>query len=439
MATDFFKTISQMIDPMPVISSHEHHLPDGIQHAMSLDRILDYAYIGWYAGRSGRPLANSIREDPLLQVHRMAGKYLLPDDDWSKDAALLRAQRAAFLDRFGFNSYWVWLEKGIQKIYGVNEGISPENWQAVSAKITAKHSRPEAHLEIMKDHAAYLRAVQDTYWDYSSHLGHPEFFSPTMRVDMFITCYNPEVLDHDMNNPFISYPDAPRDNFDDYLAFLKTLFIGWREKGAVAMKCASAYERPLRFSEPDRARAAGIFGKPQEKVSSEDRLAFGDFMFHWFCDLNMQLEIPFQVHTGLADIAGSNPMLFEPIIKRYPQIRFVLFHAGYPWYSLVGGLAHNYTNVIIDMVWAPIISTSASIQALKEYIEVAPTSSQIGWGGDTWTSEEAVGAVLAWKHVLSTVLADMLASGYLDLKKAESLARKLLYENNAAIYGLPLP
>ncbi len=414
MNTDFYKTVYEMIDELPVISSHEHHLPDSIQQHMSLDRTLDYAYIGWYAGRKNKALANSIKEDPLLQVHNTVGKYSLPDNDWSKASAVLYKERKAFLDCFGFNSYWVWLDKGIQKIYGLDQGITPENWEAVSAWISIKHSRPDAHLDIMIEHARYLGAVQDTYWDYSSDLGHPDFFSPTMRVDMFITCYNTTVMDHDLNNPFISYPEAPRDNFDDYLSFLKELLIGWREKGAVAMKCASAYERPLHFGAAHRGKAAAIFGKPQGEVSPDDRLAFGDFMFHWFCELNLKLDIPFQIHTGLADIAGSNPMFFEPIIKQYPQIRFVLFHAGYPWYSLVGGLAHNYTNVIIDMVWAPIISTSASVQALKEYIEIAPISSQIGWGGDTWTSEEAVGAVMAWKHVISTVLAEMLDSGYLN-------------------------
>lgn len=288
-------------------------------------------------------------------------------------------------------------------------------------------------------HGGYVHAIQDIYWDYSSDLGHPEFFSPTMRVDMFITCFNSTILDHDLNNPFLSYPNAPRDHFDDYLEFLRNLIISWRDQGAVAMKCASAYERSLLFKVTDQKIAADIFGKPDEKVSPQDRVAYGDFMFHWFCELNRQMDIPFQIHTGLADISNSNPMLFEPVIRSYPDILFVLFHAGYPWYSQIAGLAHNYPNVVIDMVWAPIISTSASIQALKEYIEVAPSSDLIAWGGDAWTSEESVGAVLAWKYVIAKVLSEMLESGYLNLKKAELLAEKLLYKNNAGIYGIIAP
>jgi hypothetical protein len=439
MKTDHFKNVYEMVENIPVISSHEHHLPDDLQEVMNLDRTLEQSYIGWFAGRKDGDSTNSGLNDLLTRRRRQVKMYDLPDDDWSKDPVELANERQQFLDRFGFNSYWVWLDNGIQKIYGLPEGITPENWEDVSARIAHNHARPGAHLDMMRDHGGYLRAVQDTYWDYSSDLGHPEFFSPTMRLDMFITCYNSTVLDHDKNNPFISYPDVPRENFDDYLDFLKSLIFSWREKGAVAMKCASAYERPLTFKETDRKTAAEIFGQPEEKVSPQDRIAYGNFIFHWFCELNRQMDIPFQIHTGLAEISGSEPMLFEPVIRNYPDIQFVLFHAGYPWYTQIAGLAHNYPNVVIDMVWAPIISTSASIQALKEYIEVAPSSDLIGWGGDTWTSEEAVGAVLAWKYVIAKVLAEMIESGYLSTKKAEILAEKLLYKNNAGIYGIAAP
>lgn len=438
MSNQLFLSMAKLIEDIPVISNHEHHLPSSLQKGMNLDRLLDYSYIGWYAGRKDEVLAKSIQQDPLLQVHVRKNHYYLPDRDFSKNPTDLTVERKQFLNKFGYNSYWVWLEKGIQKVYGFNDGISPENWGNVSMQIAEKHTDPEAHLSILKEQGSYLHAIQDTYWDYSSDLGIPEFFTPTMRVDMFITCCNDSLLDHDLNNPFISYPNAPKKNFDDYLIFLKELFWDWREKGAAAMKCASAYERPLLFGETDRKKAAEIFGKPNKDISSQDRIVFGNFMFHWFCELNKEMDIPFQIHTGLADISGSNPMLFEPVIRRYPDIQFVLFHAGYPWYSQIAGLAHNYPNVVIDMVWAPIISTSASIQALKEYIEVAPSSDLIGWGGDTWTSEEAVGAVMAWKFVVAKVLAELRESAYIDLKKAERLAEKLLFRNNAGIYKIDI-
>ena len=403
---------------------------------MTLDRILDFAYIGWYAGRKTKLPTGTPQRRALLSNANRDKKYFLPDAGDKTNLEEAEKQREKFLDLFGYNSYWVWLDKGIQKIYNLDNSITPQNWDSVSDQIATKHRDPNTHIRIMMEEGGYLRAVQDTYWDYGSDLGHPEIFSPTMRIDMFVTSSHPTLPDHDQNCPFESYPDAPTDNFDDYLAFVKDLFISWRNKGGVAMKCASAYERPLSFNMASYAEAQKVFYRSKDEISSQERIAYGDFMFNWFCQLNMELEIPFQIHTGLASIAGSNPMLFEPVIQRYPEIRFVLFHAGFPWYNEIAGLAHNYNNIFIDMVWAPIISTSAATQALRQYIEVSQTSDLIGWGSDTWTSEEAVGAVLAWKFVVSKVLSEMVDSAYIDLKKAEALAEKLMYKNNSELYGL---
>ena len=430
------RDIRKILEDLPIISSHEHHLPDEWQKTMTLDRVLDFAYIGWYAGRKTKWQTDTPQDRALLSNANLNKKYYLPDVGDKTNLVEVEKQRKNYIDLFGYNSYWVWLEKDIQKIYKLNSSITPQNWDHVSEQIAKMHGDPGAHIRIMKESGGYIRAVQDTYWDYCSDLGHPEIFSPTMRIDMFVTSSHPTLPDHDQNCPFESYPDAPTENFDDYLDFVRNIFISWRNKGGVAMKCASAYERPIGFNPASREEAQKVFYKLKDQISNQERLAYGDYMFNWFCQLNMELEIPFQIHTGLASIAGSNPMLFEPVIRRYPEIRFVLFHMGFPWYNEIAGLAHNYNNIFIDMVWAPIISTSAATQALRQYIEVSRTSHLIGWGSDTWTSEEAVGAVLAWKHVVSKVLSEMVDSAYIDLKKAEALAEKLMYKNNAELYGL---
>ena len=111
---------------------------------------------------------------------------------------------------------------------------------------------------------------------------------------------------------------------------------------------------------------------------------------------------------------------------------------GYPWYDEIAGLAHNYRNVCMDMVWAPMISPTAAIAALHQYIEVARSNDLIAWGSDTWTSEDAVGALIAWQYVVATVLSQKVDAGYIDMGDAERLARGLMYANAAKIYGFAL-
>ncbi len=144
------------------------------------------------------------------------------------------------------------------------------------------------------------------------------------------------------------------------------------------------------------------------------------------------------MHTGLARLSGSDPMLLEPVIAAHPGTRFVLFHAGYPWYDSVAGLAHTYANVYVDMVWVPHVSPTGAVQALHEILEVIPSNERIGWGGDARTGEEAYGALLAWRHVLARVLSEKVDEGYFDLAEAKLLVPKLLYSNVAKLYGLAI-
>jgi uncharacterized protein len=401
MTTTLYQAICSLLETLPVVSSHEHHGTDDFHASLTLDRILEQSYVSW------------------LEV--------TPGSDG--------ASRTSFLAQCRHNSYYVWLEKGIQRVYDLEEKITAENWEDVSHRIRERHADPAAHIRILAEAGRYRRAVQDTYWDYGSDVGHPELFSPTMRTDMFVRCFHRDVLDHDNNNPFVLYPDAPMHNFDDYLDYLRSLFTSWRQRGAVALKSASAYERPLAYGEGDRSSAASVFGRRPETASPAERAAYEDYMFDFFCRLAASFEVPFQVHTGLGELSGSRPLGFEPVIVRHPDVHFVLFHAGYPWHGEAAGLAHNHSNISLDMVWAPIISTTAAIAALHEFVEVARSSDRIAWGSDTWTSEEAIGALLAWQHVVATVLSQKVDAGYFDMAEAEALAHKLMYRNAARLYG----
>jgi hypothetical protein len=314
--------------------------------------------------------------------------------------------------------------------------ITPGNWDELSGRIARRHRSPAAHIDILRQVGRYRRAIQDSYFDYHSDVGHPELFAPTLRTDMFVRCFHPDVNDHDGMSPLACYPQTRNLGFEDYLEFLGGLFSAGRNTGAVALKSASAYEMALDYGEPDYAAAGRVWNAPPEEVTIDDRRKFEETMFHWFCRLAARLELPFQIHTGLGQLSGSRPCLFEPSLLRHPDVHFVLFHAGYPWWGETAGLLHNYANVSVDMVWAPIISTNAAVAALHEYLEVARSSRRIAWGSDTWTSEEAIGALLAWEHVVCRVLSEKVEQDYFDMDEACELSERLMWGNAARLYRL---
>lgn len=394
----------QVLSDLPVISTHEHHQPDEFHKNLNLDRLFAKSYL---SELDTKPGINTI-------------------------------ERTRFLDVCRHNSYFVWLEKALQAIYSFPNPISLENWDQISLWISRGHQDSTHHLRILQENANYIRAIQDAYWDYGSNNNHSELFLPVMRTDMFVSSYHPETIDHDGNSPFSVYPIKDIKKLDEYLSFIEDLFTNWRNAGAIAMKSAIAYERSMRFDYSTRESAAEIFRKHPSEISPCQVKIYQDFMFEWFCQLAIKLEVPYQIHTGLAQLSGSDPLLFEPTIFRNPNLHFILFHAGYPWYGSIAGLAHNHSNISIDMCWAPLISTSGAIIALHQFIEIVQSNERIAWGSDTATSEEAFGALLAWRFVVAKVLSEKIDDGYINRVEATHLAQNFFYQNASRIYGIPV-
>jgi hypothetical protein len=65
------------------------------------------------------------------------------------------------------------------------------------------------------------------------------------------------------------------------------------------------------------------------------------------------LQIPVLVHTGMSWAPGTalmqgQPLLLEKAIRRFPRLKFVLAHWGWPWIWDASALALKYPNVFLD-------------------------------------------------------------------------------------------
>lgn len=95
-------------------------------------------------------------------------------------------------------------------------------------------------------------------------------------------------------------------------------------------------------------------------------------MMWYLAELSAKLDLPFQIHTGHAQIQGSNPMNLLNLIEGNSQTKFVLLHGGYPWVGETGAITQRYPNVWIDAVWLPTISYTMARRAFLEWFEVMP-------------------------------------------------------------------
>lgn len=401
---DALRGLAVYIESLPAISDHDHHHPDRrFTEPVTLDFLIRNSYVAW----QNQPLGPSLDE------------------------------RRAFLDAARFNSYFTWFEKGTQAVHGLEDPVTAENWDAVSGRIALAHAcAPSLHLDALARHG-YRRLILDTYWDPGDDNGHPETFSPTFRIDQFFYGTHAESEGPNAIVPWRHY-GFDGGTLDDWVERMcETIKARVAAGKAVALKCADAYFRTVDFLPDDRDAACRAWGTPLSKLDPRAHLLFGNYLMNRACELAAGLNLPFQVHTGLARLGTSQPIRLLGLIERHPRTRFVLFHAGFPWTDEISGMIHNCMNAFPNLTWMPLIATEASVRALHDVIDVAPSVNTITWGSDCWTAEESVGALLAWRWVVARVLAERLSDRRLrSVADAECLARKLMYENNASVYRL---
>jgi len=396
-----FEAITKQVAALPVFSDHEHHLPDDFFSDMTLDKSLQRTYVAWTG--------------------------FVPDGS--------PASRQALLENVRFNSYFVWYERGLQAMHGLSEPITVENWERLSGELARHYAAdPQLHWRALLQ-GGYERLIQDAYWNPGDNMGHAQAFVPAFRIDKFMYGYHPDQVAPDDIYPWAHY-GFEGGTVHDYVAHMRDVIRARHAAGQVAaLKCAEAYNRGLDLGEDDHEAAEAAFGRPPALVSSEARRLFSNYIFHRCCELAAELDVPFQIHTGLARLAGSSPMQLIPVLERYPQVNFVLFHTGYPWTAEAAGLAHNYTNVVSSLTWTATICTSAAIRALQDLIDVSCSINRITWGSDCWVPEESLGALQAWRYIVAAVLAQRYEDGRLRAADVDTLARKLMYENGRAVYA----
>ena len=382
---------------LKIINTHCHHLPDIEQQHVGLDFLLNRSYVSWCNVALGKT----------------------------------SEERNEFLRQVRFNAYFHWLEKAFRELCGISQNLTAENWSIFDEKIQLLHQNGNYHIEILKNHCGYEKVILDPYWNPGSDEGHPGFFTPTYRINMFLYGYNIQAQDHNGNNPYQVYQWETSLTFDEYLAKMKEQIIQHIQSGCVAIKSALAYDRGLDFCETNKEKAKKGFLNPD--ANAEDIKAFQDYVFFEICRIAAEYNVPLQCHTGLGKLEKSNAMQMQEVIRKNPETRFVLFHGSYPWIQDVCALIHNYPNVYADICWLPIISGSACETLLKELIEVG-TTDRITWGCDTWTSEESFGAMLAAKQVVAKVFAEYTDNSYLSQVDAQEFIRQIFYENAEKLY-----
>lgn len=136
-------------------------------------------------------------------------------------------------------------------------------------------------------------------------------------------------------------------------------------------------------------------------------------------------------------VANSAPFLLEKLLDTpsLNRLRVCLLHGGYPFSSHVAALAQTYGNVFVDFSWMPYLHHYYLRTKLAEWLEILPANKLL-FGTDTSAPEFHVAAARYAREALNHVLHDGHARGVWDAKQVEWLARRILFENTAEVYGI---
>jgi hypothetical protein len=439
-SSDSYQEISKEIHKVRIIDSHEH-LPSEQQRIRSeVDTLTTLFRV--YA--SSDLVSSGMAAEDLLRVIDPA----IPlEDRWSIFTP--------FWENVRHTGYARVLDIAIRDLYGV-DGIHEDTYLQLSRKMK-EANQPGLYRWILNERSGIDRCILDPI---------DELGRPVRMLDVDRSLFFPVIHFNDfvmVNNIFDLRSLSHRVRFKIHCLsdLVKALEIDFKQvaTSAVGVKIALAYYRSIKFEKTTQSDAERSFNeiftlqpldwKPNllpgtvltYGPSMKEAKPLQDYMMHRVIQLASEYGLPVQIHTGLQEgfgnvISNSNPLDLTNLIEEYSDVRFDIFHGGYPYIGELATLAKNFSNVYIDMCWLHAISPYRARCALSEWIETVPVNKIIGFGGDYSFVEGTYGHSVLARQNIAKVLSEKVDEGVMGIEDAKIVGRRLLRDNALNLFGL---
>ena len=224
----------------------------------------------------------------------------------------------------------------------------------------------------------------------------------------------------------------------------------WRAAGAVAIKFEAAYLRPLDFDDPDDSAAARTYAQYAHGgvPSRAEYKNLQDYLFRAIARGAGRDNMPVQIHVletfgGFYSTHGSAPHLLEPAANdsTLRGTKLVIVHGGWPFVGETQALLSKpnvYADVsMMDNILSPTVLAGVLRQWLGEWPDkvLFGTDAFDGGAEQGWEQVAWVASTTA-RRALAIALSGMMRDGEITRDRAQTLARMVLRENAATVYGL---
>ena len=338
-----------------------------------------------------------------------------------------------FWEHSRYTGYGQALAVTARDIYGI-EDINGSTIEKLNDEFKKTQKQNDYFKFILKEKSKIKTSLLDNE---SALESDRSIFTPIKRIDSMINPGNSKTIEVLTEKTGVKVTA-----FDDYLnacgAYTEFLI-----KNTASLKSAIAYERTLSFETSDYNLAKKefdtkvLYGNDKFKLSLE----FQNYIWHHLMKKIDEHGAAIQIHTGIQEGNGntlynSNPRRLNNLFLEYPNIKFDVFHMGYPYQNELGALAKMFPNVYIDMCWAHIISPVACVNALSEWIELMPINKINGFGGDYCFVDGVYGHQKIARQNIAKALTIKVKDGLFGVEKACELAKRILVENPSELFGV---
>ena len=407
------KRIFRLLSNMEIIDSHEHLSPEKDRLGENIDVFT---------------LFSDYSRDDLLRAGMKVEEY----DN------LLRAEIPLEKRWKIFEPYWEMIRYtsfsrsviiSCKKLFGVND-ITVKNYQKIS-ELLQQANKPGIYRNILSQ----LCKIKIAITQFGGTDTGTDLLIPIMPL--YYEIYERK----DLISPTFA-PNNTIESLDEYLYLRKKHILKIKSEGTVGLKMYG-----LPYMPPNRREADKIFKKVKSgKIKCLDYKDWPrypvihplkDYLVDEIIKFAGEQNLVIAVHTGYwGDFRQLNPTHMIPILLRYPDIKFDIYHIGYPFFREALMLGKNFSNVWLNFCWCHIISQKFAILAMDEAIDLLPSNKILGFGGDYRVVENIYGHLIMALENVTKVLSKRIKDGYLKEYQAIDLAHKWLWDNPKKLYEL---
>ena len=420
--------LSQYINALWIVDTHEHVEPVEAKRDFDTDFLKEYLHHYFCCDLVSAGL--SLQELAMVRDCRLplCQRWALAERHWNvaRNTGYGRA-----------------LDLAVKDLYGI-DGIRGDTIHALDAAFKASLQMGQYH-KVLKEKSKILISIVDNVDGKDNSLQCDlEFFRMAKRFDHFIRpkTYQ-DILDIEMETGICIH------SFQDWLDALEHSLDTALQKGLIAIKSGIAYDRDLSFGrveQPDAEESFNAFFerktlKTQGTNSLMPTRYFENFMMHYLLGLANKRRMVFQIHTGAFEGNGNNirngdmSPLYNLFLE-YPDVKFDVFHMSYPYQHLSGIFGKSFPNVYLDMCWAHLLSPTAAICTLTEWLDTVPLNKMLAFGGDFRFIDGIYAHQIIARKNVAKALDIKIDQGFFSLNDAMCAARMMFRDNPLALYGL---